>query len=121
VRPSPSADQAQKKEYSKLAETLEIMVSRLFHDAGLKSIAKRWVRGSMTVGIGWIKAAMQTRTERDPLMETKINDLKDNLQRIEALQRGLKEGEEDAYGCTIEIIKDNIRALEGKMEMEIAE
>ena len=121
VRPSASADKKQLKEYRALAETLEIMVSRLFHDAGLKRVAKRWVRATMTVGISWIKVAMQTRTERDPLTETQINDLNDNLKRIETKRAQLKDGEADDNDVLEAEIRANIVALEAKLEREVAE
>jgi hypothetical protein len=121
IRPSETVNRAELSNYRKVSDTLEIMCSRLLHDAYLKRTAKRWVRGAMTVGINWIKAAMQTRTERDPLTETQLNDLQDNLKRIEVKQAQLKDGEADETGPEAEVIRDNIRALEAKLEREVAE
>ena len=80
-------------------------MSRMLHDAGLKFTAKRWVRASMTVGVSWLKAAMQTRTERDPVMEKEINDLKQNLTRMEALKSKLEDGETDDNDSTMAEIR----------------
>jgi len=120
VRPSPTVNRKMIGQYRQVSETLEVMASRLLKDAGLKRVAKRWVRGAMTVGIGWIKAAMQTRTERDPLTETEINDLKNNLNRIESLKAQMEGGEDD-NDLAAEKIRMNITALEAKLEREVAE
>lgn len=121
VRPSPTVNRKMIGEYRQVSETLEVMASRLLHDAGLKRIAKRWVRGAMTVGINWIKAAMQTRTERDPITESKLNDLQDNLQRIESKQAQLNDADASDEDPAAEEIRANIRALEAKLEREVAE
>ena len=124
IRPSPSADRTDpelKKNVRAIANTLEVIVSRLFKDAGLKRVAKRWVRGSMTVGVSWIKAAMQTRTERDPITEKQINDLQNNLARMESLQKKLAEGETDDSDTTKAEIESQIVALQGQMERQVAE
>lgn len=121
IKPSASVGRAMLKEYRALGDTLEIMVSRLLRDAGLKRIAKRWVRGAMTVGISWIKTAMQTRTERDPTMVTEINDLQTNLKSIEALQEKMADGDADDEDVAAAEIRSKIIALEAKLEREVAE
>ena len=121
IKPSHSANRAMIQQYRALGTTLEIMVSRLLRDAHLKRTAKRWVRSAMTVGVGWIKAAMQTRTERDPLMMEELNDLKDNLKRIESKEKQLADGDADDEDVTAAEIRSNIIALEAKLEREVAE
>ncbi len=119
--PSESANRKMLEEFRELAKTLQIVISRQFRDAGLKKTAKRWVRGAMTVGISWIKCALQTRTERDPIMETQLNDLQDNLARIEALTQKQEEGESNDNESTLAEIRANIIAVEGQMERQVAE
>ncbi|MBA4279306.1 hypothetical protein [Ralstonia sp.] len=77
------------------AETLTIVVSRLWRDARLKRQAKRWVRSALTVGVGWLKASWQTRTAPDPVMRQQINDVQDNIQRLVAQRAEL----EDPQAC----------------------
>jgi hypothetical protein len=121
VRPSPSVSPMLKKESRLIAETLEVVVSRILKDAYLKRVAKRWVRASMTVGVSWIKAAMQTRTERDPIVEQNLNDLKDNMDRLQAKQQKLADGDVDNEDSEKAEIRANITALEGQLERQIAE
>jgi len=121
IRPSQSVNRELINEYRAVAETLEIMDSRMLHDAGLKRIAKRWVRAAMTVGVSWIKCAMQTRTERDPITEKQINDLKNNATRMQALQSKLADGEADDNDATLAEIDSQVIALEGQAERQIAE
>lgn len=121
IRPSASVNRKNLADYRSVAETLEVMTSRLLHDAYLKKTAKRWVRGAMTVGVSWIKVSMQTRTERDPITEQNLNDLKDNLARIEALGAQMEDSETNDEDSKPEVIRDNIRALEAKLERQVAE
>jgi hypothetical protein len=62
VRPSPSVSPMLKKESRLIAETLEVVVSRILKDAYLKRVAKRWVRASMTVGVSWIATPLSSKT-----------------------------------------------------------
>lgn len=121
VKPTPSVNRQLLKEYRAVGETLEIINSRMLKDGGLKRIAKRWVRGAMTVGISWIKVAMQTRNERDPLTERKINDLQDNLTRMKALQSKLEDGEKDNSDETKAEIESQLIALQGQLERQVAQ
>lgn len=120
IKPSPSANRKMLKEYRAVSETLEIMVSRMLRDAGLKRIAKRWVRAAMTVGVSWIKVGMQMRTDRDAMSNTSINDLTDNLKRIEALRVKLESDDcdHDATRAELEVL---MRAIQGQMERQVAE
>ena len=64
---------------------------------------------------------MQTRTERDPLMEKQLNDLKDNLARIEAKKLRLADGDETDTDSIKAEIQSNITAIQGQLERTVAE
>jgi len=127
IRPSPSAPkmddagQDMTKVWRALSDTLEVIVSRLLYNAGLKRVAKRWVRGAMTVGVAWIKAAMQTRTERDPLTEKQINDLQDNMARLAVLKSQVEGDSDDENDIKYDQMRSQIKALQGGLEREVAE
>lgn len=120
TRPSDSVNRARMSDYKMFAKTLEIIVARLLKNAGLKRKAKRWIRGAWTVGLGWLKVSMQTRTEKDPLMESQLNDLHEQLQNLKIKKRDLQDPEADIEKTKAEI-QDNIKAIEAKLEVVIAE
>ncbi len=73
------------------ADTLAIVVSRLWRDGRMKRHAKRWVRSALTIGTGWLKATWQTRTAPDPITQQQIADLQDNIRRVAALREQLQD------------------------------
>ena len=120
ARPSDSVDRQRLEAYREFAHTIEIMASRLLKDAKLKRQAKRWIRGAQTVGLGWLKVFMQTRTEKEPIMQSRINDLQDQIDKIRTKKIRMTLGEEDE-GLLISEIESNIKAAEEKLEMTVAE
>lgn len=89
-----------KKEASDFAETAGIIVSRLWKKGRLKKAARKVVRSSLSVGPGWLKVVMTHETKRDPIVAGELNDLEDNVQR---LQFTLDQIEEDNELDTDEI------------------
>lgn len=120
VSVSDSVGQSRSRELSDVTETLQIVVSRMLKDAGLKRKARRWVRSAMTVGVGWLKLAMQTRTEKDPLIAQEINDLKDNIASIANDRANLAAGEEGDDGVVRSRLEEKMKALQDRLEREIA-
>ena len=68
------------------SETSEIIGVRMWQDAQLRRRGRAWVRSSLTIGVGILKATWQQRTEQSPETAVAINDLQDNLQRARSLQ-----------------------------------
>lgn len=115
------AYQSRKRDGKALSESLEIIISRLWSDAGLKRQARRWVRSCLTVGVGWGKAAWQTRTESDPLMRRQASDIQDNIARLAAMRATL----DDPSACaTIDAQREQyeqaLAGLQSNMERVIA-
>ncbi|KKL28528.1 hypothetical protein LCGC14_2374250, partial [marine sediment metagenome] len=79
------------------AETAGIVVSRLWKKGRLKKAARKLVRSTLSVGPGWLKVIMTHKYKNDPVIEAKLNDLEDNVQRLELLQTQLQDesGDED--------------------------
>lgn len=79
------------------AETAGIIISRLWKKGRLKKAARRMVRSSLAVGPGWLKVIMTHETRVDPQIQSELNDLEDNMQRLEFIQQQLQdpEGDED--------------------------
>lgn len=120
VRVSESVNNTRAAKLSEATDTLRIVTSRVLRDAGLKRKAKRWVRSAMTVGAGWLKPALATRTHRDPVVQSEINSLQENLQRLAVLEANLAEGEVcDELAAKAEI-EANLVALQAKLERQVA-
>jgi len=79
------------------AETAGIVVSRLWKKGRLKKAARKLVRSSLSVGPGWLKVIMTHEFKNDPVIQGKLNDLEDNVQRLEFIQTQLQDesGDED--------------------------
>lgn len=120
ARPSHSVTDRHRQNYKHFARTLEIVVTRLLAQARLKAVAKRWVRGAMTVGIGWVKGAMQTRIEKDPIIEKQINDLQEQLENIDAKRAMIEAGDPDEEILRSEI-ESNLQAAQEKLERVLAD
>ena len=79
------------------AETAGIVVSRLWKKGRLKKAARKLVRSTLSVGPGWLKVIMTHEFKNDPVIQGKLNDLEDNVQRLEFIQTQLQDesGDED--------------------------
>ena len=75
------------------AETLQIVISRLWKKARLKKGARKMLRSSLSVGPGWLKVIMTHETKKDPKVQSELNDLTDNIERLRATQQEIDEGE----------------------------
>lgn len=119
VRVSESVNNTRQKLLKEATDTLRIVVSRTLRDAGLKRKGKRWVRAAKSVGVGWLKPALATRTERDPVVQSELNSLQENLKRLAVLEANLAEGEVcDELAAKAEI-EANVIALQAKLEREV--
>ncbi len=101
---------------SKFAETLELVVDKLWRDGNLKRMGKKWVRSALTVGAGWLKATMLTQKIPSPQLDHKLNTLQDQMQSIVAKQKEIAEGDDPGADDTetqtaqLQIEMDGIQA-----------
>lgn len=101
-------------------KTLQTVIDRKFvKDGKLKKRAKSAIRSAMTTASGWIKLSWQKDVRTDPLIENRINDTQDNLQRIQFLIAEIKE--DDDSRCELEAkqgeLEQQIRALQQQVEV----
>jgi hypothetical protein len=109
------------------AKTMQIVVSRLWLQGKLKKCMHKVVRAGYSVAVGWFKAALLFDTKTDPQVQTAINDLRDNMQRVLAIQKRLAaagvELDEDApvdgeERVTLETeLKRQMQGLEAQVEI----
>jgi len=101
------------------AETASIVVSKLWKKGRLKKAARKGVRSSLSVGPGWLKVIMTHETRKDPEVKAKLKDLEDNIQRLQAKQIELQEGELDADETVVAIADKKLlqEGLQAKLEV----
>jgi len=103
-----------------LGKTMEIVVAKTWKKAKLKAAARPMVRSSLSVAIGWMKAAWHERTGSDPTTATKIADLQDNLARLQAAQTELASGEAEDPDVLRISIEAQIEALQANVEKVVS-
>lgn len=92
-------------------KTLQSVISRKFVVEGkLKKRAKSAIRSTMTTAEGWAKVSWQRDVRTDPLIDNRINDTQDNLQRIKHLIDEIKE--DDDSRCELE-------AKQGELDQQL--
>lgn len=86
-------ERRQKKlERNLFAQTMEIVISKLWKKTNIKRKARKAVGSTLTVCVGWAKPMWIERTERDPQVDSEINDLMKLATRIEDERRAITEG-----------------------------
>ena len=104
------------------AKTMELVVSNLWKKGKLKSAIRKQVRAALSVGEGYFKAVLIADKPNNPEMQNEMNDLRDNIARLEAVQLSLSKIEgastEQAHH---EILQQQelITGLENRIEVTI--
>lgn len=75
------------------ADTMKIVIRRLWKDARLKKAVRKALRSSLSIGPGWIKGIMVSQSRNDPIVEKDLNDAQDNMARLMATRKEIKEDE----------------------------
>lgn len=100
----------------RLSQTIEIVVSRLWHKAKLKAEAKRWLRGGMTSAEGWLKVSMQGDLKTDPQVQKELHTLQEQLAAITALQKQVDENTCKDYDASVADLQGKIAGAEQRLE-----
>lgn len=111
--------QSRQRDNKAFAETLEIIISRLWKDARLKTRGTRWTRSSLTIGVGVLKASWQERTAPSPETVQAINDLQPNMARATALRAEIADDPGDSDAKIAELQRQ-MTALQSQAERVIA-
>jgi len=102
-----------------LGQTLEIVIQRLWKRARLKAQAEPCVGSCLSVGIGWLKASWQERMGQDPIIQSQLSDLQDNLERISATQEEIADGGNNVDELRASL-EQQIAGLQAKVEIVVA-
>lgn len=118
VRPSEQAGGFPSEDQADFAETLQIVIPRLWKDGKLKARARRGVRSVLSVGPGWLKVVMFEDGPADAQMEKDLKSCRDNIERIDQLQIELQEDQtdEDARTAKLAELQEQETGLQGKVE-----
>lgn len=73
------------------AQTLELIVARLWYRALLKRTIKKQVRSTLTVGAGWFKAIMWSQKRPQPQVEKTLRDAEEQVARIQATAQSIQD------------------------------
>jgi hypothetical protein len=97
------------------AQTMEIVVSKLWKKTRMKRKARRVIGSTLTVGIGWAKCAWIERSVRDPQVSAQISDLQAMVERITREQAEVDEGYCADNDAAVLRINQQIAALQDKV------
>lgn len=112
VTPSEAAGDNSYAWIGGFCKTMQAVLNRVFvKDANLKPRAKAAIRSAMTTGIGWAKVSWQKDIRKDPLIENRIADTQDNLQRIRHLIAEIEEGDDS---------RDELEAKQAELEQQLS-
>lgn len=103
-------------------KTLQTVLGRKFVKEGrLKKRAKSAIRSAMTTASGWTKVSWQKDVRTDPMIENRINDTQDNLQRINYLISEIEENDDSR--CELEAkqaeLNQQLQALQQQAEVSV--
>jgi hypothetical protein len=104
------------------ADTMRIVIRRLWKDAKLKKAVRKALRSSLSIGPGWIKSIMVTQSKNDPIVEKDLNDAQDNMARLLATRKEIKEDEgltEDEMDVKVQAAELLTESLTNKLEVII--
>lgn len=121
VTPSEAADPSAYPWVAGFCKTLQAVLNRKFiKGAKLKKRAKSAIRSAMTTSEGWAKVSWQKDIRTDPILQNRIADTQDNLQRIQALLKDIEEGNDQR--CELEAkqaeVQQQLEALQQQAEVK---
>lgn len=105
-----------------LCSTLETVTNRCLERAKLKDRAKATVRSALTSSFGIVKVMYQRDLQKDPHIESRINDTQDNIAAIERLILEIDDPEQRADQESKKAeLEQMMKALEEQVEVVAAE
>lgn len=104
----------------RLSQTIEIVVSRLWHKAKLKAAAKQWLRAGMTSAEGWMKVSLQGDLATDPTVQRELDTLQEQMARIEKLQASIEDDTCRDHDAAIADLQAKIEGAQSRIETYIA-
>lgn len=91
VKKAPQVDNVGTRQQDTFAKTMELVISNLWKRGRLKSAIRKQVRSVLSVGPGYLKVLMIADEPNNPQFQSEMNDLRDNIERLEAVEKSLQE------------------------------
>lgn len=123
IAPTESVGKDRYSVWKDTGKTIEIVLRHQFSpaQANLKSKAKRCVRSADTAGFGWLKVIYQKNVETDPIAQQRMDDIQDNIQKIDRLMAELSDDTDPQYRSDQEAKKEELeqqlKAVEAQVEV----
>lgn len=121
--PEISAAPLYKSENLKLfCNTIQTVTNRCLEKANLKTRAKATVRSALTSSFGIVKVMYQRDLQKDPIIQSRINDTQDNIATIERLLADIQDPDQRSEQETKRAeLKQLLASLEENVEVVAAE
>lgn len=93
-KPAAQVGTTPNKDNTDFANTMELVISRLWKRALLKKAVKRQVRSTLSVGVGWTKDLMWSQKRPQPQVEKDLHDAEAQAQRLALVVTETREQED---------------------------
>lgn len=120
IQKQADMDREQNDYLRRLAQTIEIVISRLWKKGKLKAAAKPWLRSSMTSSEGWLKISLQGDILTDPTVQKELFEIQQLMQSADHLAHLIATGQcqnEEEAKAELEAKEEGLQA---KMETYVA-
>lgn len=122
VGPNEAVSQDHYALYSGFGKTMEAVLKRtLTKEARLKAKAKAALRSTMATGIGWAKVQYQKDYGKDPIIQSRLQDVQDNLAALERTMREAEEGSGEEAEAARRELEIQMQAMQDSQEIVVAE
>ena len=116
-RPAEQVGEQPNADNTAFANSMELIVSRLWYTGGLKKGMKRQVRSALSVGAGWAKGLMWSQKRPQPSVEKELRDAEAQAGRLTALITNARESETADLDVEQARIAQMISGLRAKLEL----
>lgn len=113
----------QRKQLDKMAKTVEVLFHYFLGEQrhGFKRQMKQLVRRVLTCAVGYVKLGFQRELERDPGVESRMEDITERLASIRRMQQDAEDGELDPDSAEAEELQLTLTELQDELEIIVRE
>lgn len=121
VTPTARASARGMGNIKRFAETAEAVLTRvLIKDGKLKKRMKAQLRSTYATAVGFLKASWQESPKTDLMIENRVKDTQDNIQRLEALRRDLDDATGRDNDLKLAQLRETLAGLQAQSEVSVA-